>query len=585
MKKPVIICVDDELTILESLKIELKKVLGDDYVIETAEGSEEALDLLEETLESDYEIALIISDYLMPKLRGDELLKRVHEKLPKTLKIMLTGQADLEAVGNAIKYAKLYRYIAKPWQTEDLSLTVKEAVNCYFQDKKLAEQHLRLQQMNRRLQQMNRALEESNSQQAALIAKLHQNESRLAQFLEAMPVGVGILDARGKLYYTNYRAQELLGQEVTPETISEQLSEVYHLYIAGTDQLYPIERLPIVQALKGKQTTTDDIEIRRSDKVIPVEGWGMPIFNEQGKITYALIAFQDITERKKAEAERIKFTEELFQLNKAYERFVPGQFLQLLDKTSIIELQLGDQIQKEMSVLFCDIRDFTALSESMTPEENFKFINSYLSSMGPIVREHHGFIDKYIGDAIMALFSRSADDAVKAGIAMLQWLIEYNQQRVQVGYIPIQIGIGINTGSLMLGTVGEENRMDSTVISDAVNLASRLEGLTKNYQVSLLISDHTFWRLQNPTDYAIRLIDRVNVKGKSKKVSVFEVFDADSPDIFKGKSVTRTVFEQALSFYYQSSFSAAAQGFAEVLSINPEDTVAQIYQQRCQDCG
>src|SRR5919202_5492274 len=107
MRKPVIICVDDELTILDSLKIELKKSLGDEYLIETAEGGEDALELIEEVLEDHYEIALVISDYLMPKVKGDELLKRIHEISPKTLKILLTGQADLEAVGNAIKYAKL----------------------------------------------------------------------------------------------------------------------------------------------------------------------------------------------------------------------------------------------------------------------------------------------------------------------------------------------------------------------------------------------------------------------------------------------------------------------------------------------
>jgi class 3 adenylate cyclase/PAS domain-containing protein len=575
MRKPVIICVDDELTILDSLKIELKKSLGDEYLIETAEGGEDALELIEEVLEDHYEIALVISDYLMPKVKGDELLKRIHEISPKTLKILLTGQADLEAVGNAIKYAKLYRYIAKPWQTEDLSLTVKEAINSYLQDKKLAQQNVKLQQMNQ-------ALEQLNGEQAALIAKLHENESRLAQFLEAMPVGVTILDASGKPYYANHRAQQLLGKGVVPDATFKQIPELYQVYRAGTAQKYPLENLSIVRALRGERATADDIEIHQGDKIIPLEEWGTPIFDEKGNIAYAIVAFQDITERKKAEAERIKFTNELFQLNKAYERFVPGQFLQFLDKSSIVDVQLGDQVQKEMSVLFSDIRDFTTLSERMTPEENFRFINSYLSHMGPVISDHHGFIDKYIGDAIMALFSGTADDAVKAGIAMLQRLVEYNQQRANSGYMPIQIGIGINTGSLMLGTVGEQNRMDSTVISNAVNLASRIEGLTKSYGVSLLISDHTFLRLQNSNEYAIRIIDRVKVKGKSEMVSVFEVFDADPPEIFKGKSVTRTAFEQALLVYYQQSFSAAAQRLEDVLRINPRDKVAQIYLQRCQ---
>ncbi|MCA1992138.1 MAG: response regulator, partial [Coleofasciculus sp. S288] len=115
MNQPVIICVDDEATVLDSLEIELRKALGDEYLIEIAESGEEALELVEELLEAQHEVALVISDHIMPSMKGDELLKRIHAILPQTLKIMLTGQANLEAVANAINYANLYRYIAKPW--------------------------------------------------------------------------------------------------------------------------------------------------------------------------------------------------------------------------------------------------------------------------------------------------------------------------------------------------------------------------------------------------------------------------------------------------------------------------------------
>jgi len=215
-------------------------------------------------------------------------------------------------------------------------------------------------------------------------------------------------------------------------------------------------------------------------------------------------------------------------LNRAYQRFVPRQFLHFLEKLSIIDVELGDQVQLEMSVLFSDIRDFTTLSEKMTPKDNFQFINAYLSRMEPAILENNGFIDKYIGDAIMALFSGSADEAVNAGLAMLQQLQLYNQERVESGETPIKIGIGINTGNLMLGTVGGQNRMDTTVISDAVNLASRVESLTKNYGVSLLITQHTYARLLNPSHYVIRPIDTVKVKGKSELVTVYEVLNANS---------------------------------------------------------
>lgn len=175
--KPVIICVDDEPIILESLKIELKKALGEEHLLETAEGGEDALELIEELLEEGCEIVAVISDYLMPNIRGDELLKQIHRISPKTIKIMLTGQADLEAVANTIKYAKLYRYISKPWQSEDLKLTVKEAVNSYFMEKQLAEQNAQLQKLNQELETL---VEERTAQ-------LRLSEEKFAKAFRSSP--------------------------------------------------------------------------------------------------------------------------------------------------------------------------------------------------------------------------------------------------------------------------------------------------------------------------------------------------------------------------------------------------------------
>ncbi|MEB3278417.1 MAG: AAA family ATPase [Lyngbya sp.] len=418
---------------------------------------------------------------------------------------------------------------------------------------------------------------------AQLYTEVRENESRFSQFLEAIPVGVAILDASGKPCYTNRVAKQLLGKEFMSDITVEQFAEVTQVYIAGTKSPYPPQKMPIVQALSGESTTVDDIEIHQGDRIIPIEVQGMPIYDDKGNIAYAIAVFQDITERQKAEAERQKFTNELFQLNKAYERFVPRQFLQLLDKNSIVDVQLGDQVQIEMSVLFSDIRNFTALSEMMTPEENFKFINSYLSQMEPAITDNNGFIDKYIGDEIMALFSGEADNAVKAGIVMLHKLAEYNQSLSNAGLTTIQIGIGINTGSLMLGTVGGQNRMDSTVISDAVNLASRIENLTKEYGVSLLISQQTFSRLNNPADYTIRQIDRVKVKGKSEEVTVYEVFDADPPLVKEKKLATLPLFTEACFDYHHQAFSQAMQRFEDCLRQNPGDRVARIYLKRSQE--
>lgn len=407
------------------------------------------------------------------------------------------------------------------------------------------------------------------------------SERNLAQFLEAVPVGVIVLNAQGKYYYGNRIANQILGKDCLLSIDYEDLTRDCQIFITGTNQRYPVDQLPGKRALKGESTSVDNLELRKENQVIFLESWGTPIFDEKSNIAYAIVAFQDISQRKQSESERQKFTDELFNINEALSRFVPRQFLQFLNKESIVDVTIGDQVQQEMSVLFADIRNFTGLSETMTPQENFNFINAYLSRMEPAVIENHGFIDKYIGDEIMALFSGGADNAVKAGISMLKRLTEYNQHRAESDYDLLKIGIGINTGSLMLGTVGGTSRMDSTVISDSVNLASRIEKLTRHYGTSLLISHHTFFELEDTSLYAFRIIDRLKVKGKLETVSIYEVFDAEDPEIYQGKLATKQEFEQALLLYHLGAYKDAAQLFGHCLFLNPNDTVAQIYRKLC----
>ncbi|TGL50605.1 adenylate/guanylate cyclase domain-containing protein [Leptospira wolffii] len=218
-----------------------------------------------------------------------------------------------------------------------------------------------------------------------------------------------------------------------------------------------------------------------------------------------------------------RLSDNLLEVNKAYSRFVPLAFLKFLNKQNITEIGLGDQVQREMTILFSDIRSFTQLSEKMTPKDNFDFLNSYMRRMGPIIRKHGGFIDKYLGDGIMALFPSIPDQALEAALEMLEELRELNRLRVERQYEPIRIGIGLHTGTLMLGTIGEEERMDGTVISDAVNLASRIEGLTKEFDTDLLLSEETFKKLKNAWKYSLEKLGTVKVKGKSESSEVYKL--------------------------------------------------------------
>ncbi|MCY7383744.1 MAG: adenylate/guanylate cyclase domain-containing response regulator [Microcoleus sp. CAN_BIN18] len=291
-------------------------------------------------------------------------------------------------------------------------------------------------------------------------------------------------------------------------------------------------------------------------------------------VVTALRAFRALTqiEASKSELEKIAA---------ASARFVPRQFLKFLKIDSIVDAKLGDSVQAEMTIMFADIRSFTSLSESMSPQENFEFINSYLSRVGPVIRQYNGFIDKYIGDGIMALFPNNAEDAVQAAIEMQQQVKIYNRHRQNSGYQPISIGIGLHTGTLMLGTIGEAERMESTVISDAVNLAARVEGLTKLYGVGIVASVQTLCRIDDPQNYKCRFLDRVQVKGKQTPVAVFEIYDGDSDMMIELKAQTQTDFEQGIFFHYQQQFAQARQMFLRVLQVNKYDKAASFYADRC----
>ena len=273
-------------------------------------------------------------------------------------------------------------------------------------------------------------------------------------------------------------------------------------------------------------------------------------------------------------------TAELAQLNRAYERFVPHQFLSFLQKKSITEVELAGQVEKEMTIMFSDIRDFTPLSERMSPQENFNFLNSYFSRVSPVIGKHNGFIDKYIGDEIMALFPERAEDALQAAIALRGEVEVYNSHRKNCGYDPVSIGTSLHTGFLMLGIIGETERMEGTVVADAVNLAARLEGLNKMYGTAIIISEETLDRLEDRTKYHFRYVDRARVKGKNEPVLVYEVYDGDVEEALEAKEETKADFEEGVRLYQDRRFDGASERFNRVLKRNSEDRAAQLYIQR-----
>ena len=209
--------------------------------------------------------------------------------------------------------------------------------------------------------------------------------------------------------------------------------------------------------------------------------------------------------------------EHVIETNRSMSRFVPFEFLDYLGKKSVSELNLGDNTELEMTVLFCDIRSFTTFTEQVGHNQTFAMLNGYLGTIGPVIRENGGFIDKYIGDAIMALFPK-ADDAIKAALAMVVSLEEFNRKNGS----DIRFGIGIASGLVTLGAIGERQRIENTVISDVVNTAARLESLTKKCQDTVLIAESTVFLTSEP----FRKLGTAQVRGKAKKVGIY-TFAAD----------------------------------------------------------
>ncbi|MEL6257271.1 MAG: adenylate/guanylate cyclase domain-containing protein [Bacteroidota bacterium] len=288
------------------------------------------------------------------------------------------------------------------------------------------------------------------------------------------------------------------------------------------------------------------------------------------------------TEQEKVDAEREKrvaqeaLNEKLSSLNVAFKRFVPHEFIKSLGHTNVLDVNLGDGVEKEVTVLFSDIRDYTTLSEKMTPKENFDFLNTYLGRMGPAIQKHKGFVNQYYGDGIMALFPEKPEDALLAAREMLETLEEFNENREEA----LRIGIGLHTGQLMMGVIGDADRMDASVVADTVNTASRMEGLTKHYGTSIILSEQTLSGITRPADHLLRFLGKVQVKGRKEALNVHES-KAWLVSVEKEKflSLTQT-FHEALSAYYEQNFSLAIKAFKEVLSLNPEDKASKLYLSR-----
>lgn len=274
--------------------------------------------------------------------------------------------------------------------------------------------------------------------------------------------------------------------------------------------------------------------------------------------------------------------------SKTLQKFIPKQFVDHFGKGSLATLELGRADEDNVSILFCDIRGFTGLSEKMSPHELINFLNSYFMRMNAPIHSNGGFIDKFIGDGIMALFDHpdgndkhKAVDSINAALDMRKEVYLYNMHRKNSGYSPINIGIGIHFGNIIFGTVGSHDRMDTTVVGDNVNVASRLESLASRYDADIIVSSQVLDASEAKKRFAYRLLDWVRVPGRQQPVEIYEIIDHQPQEIQAIKLSTAKLLKSGLQCRIEQNWDEAIDYFKQAIKISPNDKVLDQHIEQC----
>ena len=266
------------------------------------------------------------------------------------------------------------------------------------------------------------------------------------------------------------------------------------------------------------------------------------------------------------------------QTNLEYEKFVPKPLIRFLGKKNVLELEIGSQVKKTATLLFCNLRNSQVVSETLSLEENFNFINSYLNVVSPIIKKNGGFVDRYQEDGLVAVFV-SAKNAVSCGIQIVKTI---NQKNLESKNVPsIDVGIGIHTDEMIFGVVGDETRKTPTIISNSVNVSSKLDEVNKKYGSIMVLSKNTLNEL--PTNFAFlyRYIGNLNIADNKDIISVFECLDVYPRQKREKLNKYHNEFENGVREYVNGKFSVAKDIFEKVYSKEKDDKVCYVYYNNC----
>lgn len=379
--------------------------------------------------------------------------------------------------------------------------------------------------------------------------------------LQSMSNGVVTIDDSGFITTCNTAGLRIL-QTSDPEIIGKRAEEIF-----VEPNAWVMERLAKVQ------------ETNESDHAMDAE---LTIGEEKVSTN---LTFQNLTSLEEQDLGSMMIIEDISsekRMKSTMSRYMdPGLAEKVLGQG---EDMLGGHAG-EAAVLFSDIRSFTTLTESLGAQGTVSLLNEYFTIMVECIQAENGMLDKFIGDAIMAIFGvpiaheHDSDRALRSGIAMMQDLAQFNERRFQHGLDPVDIGIGINTDSVVSGNIGSPKRMDYTVIGDGVNLAARLESACKTYKAKILLSEFTQAKLKGT--YRLREVDRVIVKGKTKPVEIYECLDFYTDKTFPNLMDNVGYFNSGVEQYRAGDWDGGIKAFGEALKANPADELCNIYIDRC----
>ena len=398
---------------------------------------------------------------------------------------------------------------------------------------------------------------------AKLFEEVLREKNYNDSILRSTSDGIITLDADDKILTANDAALRVVEQDRT-NIINRRVQDIFH-----DRDAWVVQNIEKVKQ-GGQREIAIDMELHFERKSPASVNFGInPLLDINEEHIGSMIVLEDITSEK-----RVKST---------MARYMSPQVAQQLLAEG--ESVLGGKAQN-VSIMFSDVRDFTTVSESLGPRETVAMLNEYFERMVDVVMSNGGVLDKFIGDAIMALFGvpfngeRDADNALKVANGMMVALHVLNGERAAGGKDRIDIGIGIATGSVIVGNIGSPKRMEYTVIGDSVNLASRLEGVTKTYGCKILISDMTRRELKG--EHRLREIDLLRVKGKTKPIAIFEAMDHYSEESFLDIERAIARFSAGMQQYRTRQWTAAIECFMEVLALNPADKPSKVFIERAE---